>query len=240
MVAAAQKRSNPLSEGSLEPFDAAKLEWFRRELRAWGSQHRRNFPWRSTQDPYAILVAEFLLQKTNAAKVAPVYEEFLARYPTPEALAAASVEEVTEILQPLGLVFRGDRLIRSMQRVVENFGGKIPDTEAELLDLPGVGHYIARSVCAHAYLQPKAVLDTNVARILERFFGFTGSRVKSRSRQHLEAAERAAPETEVGAWNLALLDFGAAVCTARNPHCAECPLQQQCSYFQSRRDGSKD
>lgn len=240
MVAAAQKKSKQFCEGSLEPFDAAKLACFRRQLRAWASQHRRNFAWRNTQDPYAILVAEFLLQKTNAAKVAPVYEAFLERYPTPDALVAAPVEEVANILQPLGLVFRADRLIRSMQRVVENFGGKIPDTEAELLDLPGVGHYIARSVCAHAYLQPKAVLDTNVARILERFFGFTGNRVKSRSLQHLEAAERAAPETEVGAWNLGLLDFGAAVCTARNPHCAECPLQQQCSYFQSMSDASKD
>ncbi|MCL1473630.1 A/G-specific adenine glycosylase [Argonema antarcticum] len=217
-----------------EPLTITKVRWFRRQLKSWASGNLRNFPWRKTQDPYAILVAEFLLQKTNADTVAPVYQRFMERYPTLNALAAAPAEEVGTLLQPLGLAFRADRLRLSTQLILKNYKGKIPKTEAQLLKLPGVGKYTARSICAHAFGQRKAVLDNNVARILERFFGFCGGRVKWRSQELQEAAERAAPKTKVGTWNLALLDFAAAVCTARNPHCGECPLQEQCKYADRR------
>ena len=211
--------------------DEAKLRWFRSQLRNWAKLHGRQFPWRTTKDPYAILVAEFLLQKTNAPLVTPLYQAFMERYPTVSALADVPLADVANLLQPLGLFFRAERLHKSAQLLVEKYDGKIPNKEALLLKLPGVGKYIARSVCANAFGQPKAVIDTNVARILERFFGLEGGRVKSRSRQLWEAAEQAAPKTKIGAWNLALFDFGAAVCTARNPHCSECPLQHQCQYF---------
>jgi A/G-specific adenine glycosylase len=207
-----------------------QLRWFRRQLKAWGLEHFRDFPWRRTDEPYAIFVAEFLLQKTNASMVAPIYETFISRYPTLSALAAAPVEEVTSLLQPLGLSFRAERLLQSVQLILQNYEGKIPRTETQLLLLPGVGKYTARSVCANAFGQPLAVLDTNVARIMERFFGLQGGRVKSRSRLLWEVADRAAPKKQVGMWNLTLLDFGAAVCTAKNPRCAECPLQRQCNY----------
>ncbi|MEG4323157.1 MULTISPECIES: A/G-specific adenine glycosylase [unclassified Microcoleus] len=214
----------------LKQLNAAKIRWFRRHLKAWGQQNFRDFPWRRTCDPYAILVAELLLQKTTAATVAPVYQEFVRRYPTVEDLAAAPVEEVASLLQPLGLFFRSQKLRESMLVIQESYQGNVPRTEAQLLELPGVGKYIARSVCANAFGQPKAVLDTNVARILERFFGIDGGKVKSRSPELWEAADRVAPKREVGPWNLGLLDFGAAVCTAKNPRCGECPLQQQCDY----------
>ncbi|MFB2971336.1 A/G-specific adenine glycosylase [Aerosakkonema sp. BLCC-F183] len=208
----------------------SKLRWFRRQLKAWACGHLRNFPWRRTKDPYAILVAEFLLQKTNADTVAPVYQRFMERYPTLNALAAAREEDVTMLLQPLGLRFRADRLRQSTQLILKNYQGKIPKTEAQLLKLPGVGKYTARSICAHAFGQRKAVLDTNVARIFERFFGLSGGRVKWRSQELQSAVEQVAPATNVGMWNLTLLDFGAAVCTARQPRCGECPLQEQCQY----------
>lgn len=115
--------------------------------------------------------------------------------------------------------------------VMEFYDGKIPTTQAQLLALPGVGKYTARSICANAYGQPLAILDTNVARILERFFGLLGGRVKSRCKLLWKAAEQVAPKTEVSKWNLTLLDFGALVCTAKNPRCTQCPLQQQCSYL---------
>ncbi|WP_293339609.1 A/G-specific adenine glycosylase [Microcoleus sp. CAWBG58] len=210
--------------------NAAKVRWFRRRLKAWAQENFRDFPWRRTCDPYAILVAELLLQKTTAATVAPVYQEFVRRYPTVEDLAIAPVEEVASLLQPLGLFFRAQKLRESVLVILENYQGNVPRTEAQLLELPGVGKYIARSVCANAFGQPKAILDTNVARILERFFGIDGGKVKSRSPELWEAADRLAPKREVGPWNLGLLDFGAAVCTAKNPRCDECPLQQQCDY----------
>ncbi|MBW4497934.1 MAG: A/G-specific adenine glycosylase [Oscillatoria princeps RMCB-10] len=230
MVAAAQERLERSKKNLQEHLGTGKVKWFRRHLGAWGDRHFRDFPWRRTKDPYAIFVAEFLLQQTNAAKVAPIYQTFVARYPTLGDLAAVPVEEVVSLLQPLGLFGRAERLRRSAQIVLEKYGGKFPRTEAELLELPGVGPYIARSVCAHAYGQPLAVLDTNVARILERFFGLEGGRVKWRSSLLWEAALAAAPKKQVGVWNLALLDFGAAVCTAKNPGCAECPLRSQCDW----------
>jgi len=134
-------------------------------------------------------------------------------------------------LQPLGLSFRAERLLQSVQLVLESHEGKIPCLEEQLLQLPGVGKYTARAICANAFGQPLAVLDTNVARILERFFGLQGGRVKSRCKVLWAAAERVAPAPEVGKWNLTLLDFGATICKAKNPRCAECPLQQQCSYL---------
>lgn len=215
----------------MEHLEKAKIRWFRRQLKAWADQHLRDFPWRRTSDPYAIFVAEFLLQKTGASTAAPVYETFISRYPTLKALAAAPVEEVASLLQPLGLFFRAERLCQSVRVILEQYEGKIPSTQAQLLALPGVGKYTARSICAHAFSQPLAVLDTNVARILERFFGLQGNRVKSRCKLLWKAAEQVAPLTDVGTWNLTLLDFGAAVCTAKNPRCNECPLREQCNYL---------
>lgn len=218
--------------------NTTKIEWFRHHLSAWAAVHLREFPWRITCDPYAIFIAEFLLQKTSAATVAPIYETFMGRYPTLKDLAAASVTEIANLLQPLGLHFRSDRLYQSIKVILEQYQGIIPDNETQLLTLPGVGKYTARSICANAFSQPLAVLDTNVARILERFFGLQGNRVKSRCKLLWQAAEQVAPKTQVGKWNLTLLDFGAAVCTARNPRCVDCPLRKQCNYALSENNGN--
>jgi A/G-specific adenine glycosylase len=207
-----------------------KIKWFRRQLTHWAALNLREFPWRSTTDPYAIFIAEFLLQKTGANTVVPIYETFLTRYPTLKDLATASVTEIAILLKPLGLHFRTDRLYQSVRVIVEQYDRKIPTTEAQLLALPGIGLYTARSICAHAFAQPLAILDTNVARILERFFGLQGNRVKSRCKLLWGAAEYVAPKTNVSQWNLTLLDFGAGVCTARNPSCGICPLRSQCNY----------
>jgi A/G-specific adenine glycosylase len=209
-----------------------KAEWFREQLSEWAECNLRDFPWRRTTNPYPIFVAEFLLQKTVAATASPIYAAFLVRYPTLDALAAACVEDVALLLQPLGLSFRAERLCHSARTIVDKYGGNIPASEAELLLLPGIGKYTARSICANAFGQPAAVLDTNVARIIERFFGLRGERVKSRCKILWSAAEAIAPKQEVSRWNLTLLDFGAAICTARKPRCQECPLQEKCCYLQ--------
>jgi A/G-specific adenine glycosylase len=208
-----------------------KVKWFQKRLLVWIQSNLRDFPWRRTTDPYSIFVAEFLLQRTVAATAAPIYEAFLSKYPTLEALAADSVAEVSQLIQPLGLAFRANRLCSSAKIVVEKYGGSIPALEEELLLLPGVGKYTARSICANAFGQSTAVLDTNVARIFERFFGLQGERVKSRCKILWAAADAIAPKRDVSRWNLTLLDFGALVCIARKPHCGECPLQQKCCYL---------
>jgi A/G-specific adenine glycosylase len=213
--------------------EEAKIAWFRFQLRAWVVDNWRDFPWRQTSDPYAIFVAELLLQKTEATLVVPIYEAFISRYPNFKSLATAPLDEVKILLKPLGLFFRAERLCRAAQIVVRDWDGTLPNSVSELIKLPGVGKYTARSLCANAFGQSQAILDTNVARILERFFGIEGDRVKSRSSLLWQAAERVAPETEVGKWNLTLLDFGATVCTAKNPLCHQCPLREKCDYFES-------
>ncbi|NJM76702.1 MAG: A/G-specific adenine glycosylase [Acaryochloridaceae cyanobacterium RU_4_10] len=210
---------------------ANKVKWFQKHLSVWAASNLRDFPWRQTTDPYSIFVAEFLLQKTLAATTSPIYKAFLEKYPSLEDLATASVEEVTQLLQPLGLSFRAERLCHSAKIVAKKYKGSIPALEEELLSLPGIGKYTARSICANAFGQPSAVLDTNVARIFERFFGLQGERVKSRCKILWAAADAIAPQKEVSRWNLTLLDFGALVCIARKPHCNECPLQKKCCYF---------
>lgn len=208
----------------------AKIKWFRHQLTTWAKHHLRYYPWRHTVDPYAVFIAEFMLQKTDADTVVPIYQTFLLQYPTIQDLAAAEVEDLTKILKPLGLFFRAERLLHSAQILLEQYQKKIPPSEKQLLALPGVGIYTARAICSNAFNQPLAILDTNVARILERFFGLQGNRVKSRCKLLWKAADLVAPTRKVAMWNLTLLDFGALVCTARNPHCAKCPLQKQCNY----------
>lgn len=212
----------------------AKVKWFRRQLSIWATENLREFPWRCTTDSYEIFIAEFLLQKTGAITVVQVYNAFLSKYPTLRDLESASVAEISLLLKPLGLHFRAERLYESVQIIFKDYSGKIPTTEAQLLTLPGVGIYTARAICSQAYLQPLAVLDTNVARIFERFFGLQGNRVKSRCKLLWRVADEVAPKAEVGKWNLTLLDFGAAICTARNPNCDRCPLASKCNFALTR------
>jgi A/G-specific adenine glycosylase len=220
-----------------EPSDypsPARIKWFRQKLSAWGIVNRRDYPWRKTTDSYHLLVAESLLQKTDADIVAPIYELFLAHYPTVPDLATANLEDVANLLKPLGLFFRAERLQQCAEIIIRQYDGKVPNDQKQLLKLPGIGDYTARAIGSQAFNQPLAVLDANVARILERFFGLQGERVKSRCKILWGAADLIAPKKHVGAWNLALLDFGALTCKAQNPGCDCCPLAAKCKWFSDR------
>jgi A/G-specific adenine glycosylase len=209
---------------------AAQINWFRKQLLDWAVVHRRDYPWRKTTDAYHLLVAESLLQKTDADTVEPIYKLFLERYPTLQDLAAANLEDVAKILKPLGLFFRAERLQQCAQIIIQQYQGKVPEDQKQLLKLPGIGDYTARAIGSQAFNQSLAVLDANVARIIERFFGLQGERVKSRCKILWGAADLIAPKTDVGTWNLALLDFGALTCKAQNPDCEHCPLSAKCQW----------
>lgn len=208
----------------------AQIKWFRHRLSPWGVANRRDYPWRKTTDAYHLLVAESLLQRTDANTVAPIYELFLEHYPTIFDLAAANRDDVAKILAPLGLLFRAERLQQCAEIIISRYDGKVPKDQKQLLGLPGIGDYTARAIGSQAFNQPLAVLDANVARILERFFGLQGERVKSRCKILWSAADLIAPKKDVGTWNLALLDFGALTCKAQNPDCNNCPLASKCQW----------
>jgi len=214
--------------------DKELVSWFRYKITDWAEDNLRAFPWRQTTDPYAIFIAEFLLQQTDAPKVVPIYNQFLKLYPSLNDLAGASLDHLTTILQPLGLHYRSLRIYKSAQLLVSDldFNGKIPQDYDALQKLYGVGKYMAGSICANAFGQPIAVIDTNIARILQRFFGLKPRRTRAREDAYFwDAAQKIAPPSNVGRWNLSLIDFGTAMCTFRKPRCIGCPLQKKCLCF---------
>lgn len=212
--------------------DREQLQWFREKLRDWAASHRRDFPWRRTGDPYAVLVAEVMLQQTFARKVVPVYTEFMKRYPSPYVLAGVDVAEVERLIRPLGLQSRARTLAAMARSLVERHGGEVPSTEAELLALAGVGYYTAGAVRSFAFHQRAAIPDANVIRVLRRFFGLGAPDARPPSSIALDlrrAALEVVPEDDPRAFNYSILDFAAAHCTHYNPGCPSCPLAAMCA-----------
>lgn len=230
-------RVNPVS---LEPDQRGE---YHRELLAWFATSQRNFPWRSRRDPYAILIAEKLLQQTAAtAVVAKVYEDLLAAYPTVGQLGAATEEQLTELLHPLGLTYRAAELRKLAQQLVNQYDSQIPNTLKELLQLPGVGEYCARAVLSFAHNIDIAVVDTNVARLLYRLYALEGPLPANpaRKKRLVVLADRLVPPGRSREYNLAVLDLCAQVCRPRRPECSECPINKVCSFGNRVIDGLRE
>jgi A/G-specific adenine glycosylase len=191
----------------------------------WFDRNGRDLPWRRTRDPWAILVAELMLQQTQVARVREPWVRFLVRFPDPAACAAVSAGEVIEAWAGLGYNRRAVNLHRSASLIVADFGGSMPTELADLLALPGIGPYTARAVRVFACETDDGVVDTNVARILARHQGR-----RLRRRQAQELADSLVPAGDGWRWNQALLDIGAGTCRARQPDCERCPLLATCRW----------
>ena len=202
---------------------------FRRHLLAWYARHQRPLPWRKTRDPYAILVSEIMLQQTQVARVEAYWTRFLGRYPTVDALAAASADAVHESWAGLGYYARARNLHAAAQSVVRDHGGVFPPEPERLRTLPGIGRYTAAAVASIAFGADVGTVDTNVARVLGRAFGLRGA-IKSvaRMRRTWRLVDALVPRGRAGDWNQALMDLGATVCTARAPRCPVCPVGPAC------------
>jgi A/G-specific adenine glycosylase len=209
-------------------FQEAVVEWYR-------SHGDRSLPWRATRDPWAVLVAAFLLRKTTTGQVVRVYEELLKRYPSPRALLSAGEDEVRRLIQPLGIEHQRARHLKELAEHVERrFGGRIPCGKDELKKLPGVGDYIASEVLLAACGKPEPLLDRNMIRVLERVFSVRSARSRPHTDPQLWAFARTLvprdPEL-AREFNYGVLDLARKVCTARDPKCAECPLTSICNYY---------
>lgn len=214
------------------PLDQEKLKIFQRKLLRWFKKHGRTFPWRKTRDPYRVIVAEMLLQKTNVEKVVPVYRKILKTYPSVKALASADINQIEKLIQPLGLLYRAVRLKRMAEGVVEDHSGRFPHSEKELNRLYGVGDYMTNAVRAFAYGEPVPIVDTNVIRLFARVFALKSRRPRARTdRQLWEQIGKAVPKKRGRDFNLAILDFAALVCTDENPKCPTCPMKSFCRYY---------
>jgi len=205
---------------------------FRRTLLKWYAAHGRDLPWRRTDDPYHILVSEIMLQQTQVERVLPKYDEWLKKFPSLAALAAAPVDEVTETWYPLGYNIRPRRLHAIARESVERYGGRLPSDEETLRSFKGIGPYTAGAILSFAFRRPAAILDTNVARVLFRVFVGRGhARSHAMRRRLWKISEALVPRRDAFDFNQALMDFGATVCVARKPLCLVCPMARMCRAY---------
>jgi len=204
---------------------------FIRKLLVWYDRAARDLPWRTTRNPYAILVSEFMLQQTQVSRVLEFYPKFLKRFPTIEKLARSKPKAVMEAWEGLGYYARA-RNLHALARGLSATGYRVPDDPAELEKLPGVGRYTAGAVACFAYEKPVPTVDTNVKRVLERAFA---------PKDMWDFAAAIMPRDGKTAWkfNQALMELGALVCPARKPKCPECPVRAECRLGSKQSAGQK-
>ncbi len=199
----------------------------------WYDEHARDLPWREpSAPPWAVLVSEFMLQQTPVARVLPVYEQWLARWPTPADLAAVPTGEAVRAWGRLGYPRRALRLHAAACAITEGFGGVVPDSYDDLRTLPGVGDYTAAAVASFAYRRRHAVLDTNVRRVLARTVTGVEFPATAVTRAERDLATSLMPDDgpTAAAWAVSTMELGALVCVANSPRCAACPVADLCAW----------
>ncbi|HEU4698354.1 MAG TPA: hypothetical protein VFS40_04200 [Gemmatimonadales bacterium] len=226
------------------PRTIARAPAFRRRLLRWFRRHGRDLPWRRTRDPYHVLVSEFMLQQTQVARVEAYYERFLRRWPSIHDLAAAPPQAVRESWAGLGYYRRAANLHRLAQEVVREHAGTIPADPEALRRLPGVGRYTAGAVASFAYEHPAPAVDTNVARVLRRVFAprLAGPGAEARLWAIAHAIVPRRRGAAAWAFNQAIMELGALICTARVARCGACPVRGVCATgggTAGRRNGGK-
>ncbi|MBN1642639.1 MAG: A/G-specific adenine glycosylase [Anaerolineae bacterium] len=213
----------------MEEISQARITDIQSRLLAWADDALRDLPWRQVRDPYRVWVSEIMLQQTRVETVIPYYLRWMKQFPTIAALAQADLGDVLKAWEGLGYYARGRNLHRAAQIVVEEHGGRLPDTRDALLALPGIGPYTVGAILSLAFDQDAAVLDGNVRRVLSRLYAIDDHPREAATRQRLWAlAEAMVPSGRAGRFNEALMDLGAMVCTPRAPHCGLCPLNPVC------------
>ncbi len=204
---------------------AAVLGWFDRSA--------RDLPWRDPEcSAWGVYLSEVMSQQTPVARVQPVWERWMQRWPTPADLAADSPGEAVRMWDRLGYPRRALRLWESAQAMVERHGGEVPRDHEDLLALPGVGPYTAAAVASFAFGDPYPVIDTNVRRVLARAVTGAQHAAPALTAAESELARRWMPDRpdSANAWNAAVMELGALVCTARSPRCEECPIVSHCAW----------
>ena len=220
---------NSNAENRREP----PLPQTREAVLTWYREHSRDLPWRAPdRTAWGVLVSEIMLQQTPVVRVLPVWRQWLDRWPTPAALAAAPPADVVRAWGRLGYPRRALRLHAAAQRIRDVHGGQVPGEHAELLALPGIGAYTAAAVAVFAFGQRHTVVDTNIRRVEARLFSGRALPARSLTAAETRLADSVLPEdvAESVAWNQAVMELGALVCTARSPQCGQCPVRDECAW----------
>lgn len=212
---------------------AAELATLSRLIREWFVEHGRDLPWRHDGfGAWGILVSEIMLQQTPVARVIPRLELWLERWPTPAALASAPPGDAVRAWERLGYPRRALNLHAAATVITESHNGSVPEDVPALLALPGIGDYTARAVAAFAYGHRHPVVDTNVRRVIARAVHGQGEASPPSTKRDLAEMEKLLPSDleTAQATNVAVMELGAIVCTARRPNCDECPIRQLCQW----------
>ncbi len=213
---------------------ASTMRWARQEIIRWFSEHGRQFPWRLTDDPYRVLIAEMLLRRTTATAVSRVYDDFISSFPTVEFLARADVDRIEALIRSLGLQsVRAKHLHESAHLILSEFDGRVPATLAELARLPGLGAYGAAAVVNFAFHQPVPLVDGNVIHLVNRFFGISFAGADDSGAWDFMQRFGGRKQDPHLYWGM--IDLVALICLRRQPRCEQCPLRPRCRYFQDAR-----
>lgn len=201
---------------------------FARLLIEWYHEHKRDLPWRNTNDPYLIWISEIILQQTRVAQGYAYYQRFIERFPNLESLAASEENEVLKYWQGLGYYSRA----RNLHQAAISVNGVFPVKYEDILKLKGVGTYTAAAICSFAYNQPHAVVDGNVYRVLSRFFGINEPIDSGKGKKIFASlAHDLLDKIQPALYNQAIMDFGALQCTPLSPDCTVCPFKNRCFAF---------
>src|SRR6266496_3306447 len=223
------------TNNSLFSIPPETLATVRGALLEWFAEHGRDLPWRHTRDPYKIMVSEIMLQQTQVDRVIPKYQAFLELFPSLAALAAAPTAEVIRAWTGLGYNRRAVNMQRTARAVLDAHNGQFPSDMAELLKLPGVGPYTAGAIACFAFEQDVAFMDTNIRRVVQRLFVGPEESAPAGEMRLLAIARAAVPSGQGWAWNQAIMELGALLCTAAAPACWRCPVHSFCRSYAARR-----
>ncbi|MDX1708054.1 MAG: A/G-specific adenine glycosylase, partial [Desulfobacterales bacterium] len=214
----------------------ANQKQLQKRLIHWYQTNQRDLPWRRSNNPYHIWVSEVMLQQTQVNTVLEYYRRFIKTFTSVTRLAQADEQSVLKLWEGLGYYARARNLHRAAKSVVQQHGGKIPDTWDAFYSLPGVGDYIAAAVLSIAFDRPYAVVDGNVKRVLSRLHKIKNpvNQPSSNSR-FAKAADRLLDERQPGTFNQAVMELGALVCIPRKPLCPKCPVRNWCRAYQTNR-----
>lgn len=216
-----------------------RIEWFRSRIRRWFDSNGRHFRWRNrSASSYEKIVSEVLLQRTRAETIADFFPLFIRAFPSWSALHQASSGELEEFLLPIGLWRRRSISLKNLAKEMTSRRGRFPVDRAEVEELPNVGQYIANAIELFCHNRPRPLLDVNMARVLERFFG-PRTLADIRYDPYLQTlASRAVQSNEPAVVNWAILDFAAKVCKPK-PDCVACPLRERCAFVRKRSSPDK-
>ncbi|WP_029191120.1 A/G-specific adenine glycosylase [Ornithinibacillus scapharcae] len=215
---------------TLQNFNISK---FQSDLLDWYEANKRDLPWRKDQDPYKIWVSEIMLQQTKVDTVIPYFYNFLKKFPTVYDLAAAEEQEVLKAWEGLGYYSRARNLQYAVREVVEQYGGQVPNSPKELEKLKGIGSYTKGAILSIAFNQPEPAVDGNVMRVFSRVMNVDEDIAQPKTKKLFETITREVISHEdPSAFNQAIMDLGATICTPKSPACLICPVKEHCQAFE--------